>query len=407
MIGHGISVTGLGVVSGPDGGLAPLMARLRDGEAATSAINRRQGYHLEESARLAVLADGVDLSMWVSSAVARRMSRPSRLAVAAARMALVDAGLGESIEGSRTGVVMSTAFGAVESTEKILEAVRLEGPLAASPFMFAESVANAAAGQVAIDAKARGPNITIVQREAGVLTAVGRGAALVSSGRCDRVIVGSVDEMPPVLHALLDRFDALARPGDAGGEIARPFDRARTGFVAAEGAAVLILEREDLARARGARVRARVRAFASAFDHTAPRIGWGRDHASLSSALSTMLRRAGVATSDLTHIVSGASGAVVGDRLEAKTLKGAWRGTLLPPVLTPKAWVGQYGGGFLAASILAAEGAVFGPTPGFTSEDPEIGVRPHGGGALPSTALSLITALASGGAAAWLILEQG
>ncbi len=405
MSGPGVVVTGLGVVAGPDIGGDALAARLQTGDAATFEVDREQLYHQEGGARRAVLVANADLSKWVPPAVARRMSRPSRFAVAAARMAAADAGIDGGVGGPRTGVVMSTAFGAVESTEQILETVRLDGPLAASPFVFAESVANAAAGQIAIDAKAQGPNVTIVQREAGSVTAVGRGAALVTSGRCDRVIVGAVDEMPPVLHALLDRFGALARPGDTGGEIARPFDRARAGFVAAEGAVVLILEREDAAHARGARVRARLRAFASAFDVTAPRIGWGHGHTALGAAAARMLDRAGLTPPDIAVVISGASGAVAGDRLEALTLRETWGGSALPPVLAPKAWVGQYGGGHLAAAILAVGGAAFASTPGFSDVDPALGVRPHDGTRLPAVSPALVTALASGGAAAWLVLE--
>ncbi len=404
--GVGIVITGLGVVSGPDGGVDALARTLSGAEMPATAVDRSKGYHLADSARRAVLTGDLDLSTWVPPGVARRMSRPSRLAVAAARMALAEAGLAGKVEGPRTGIVMSTAFGAVESTEQILEAVRLEGPQGASPFVFAESVANAAAGQVAIDTRARGPNLTIVQREAGALTALGRGAALITSGRCDCVIAGSVDQMPPVLHALLDRFGALARPGNGMHEVARPFDRRRMGFVAAEGAVVLVLERADQARARGVQARARLRAFGSGFDTTAPRIGWGTGHQTLAAALARTLARAGVAACTITHVVCGASGSVAGDRLEGLTLRRLWGDEELPPVLTPKAFVGQYGGGFVASAVLAAAGGTFGPTPGFTDEDPEIGVRPHAGGSLPPASPSLVTTCASGGSAAWLLLDR-
>jgi len=404
--GCSVVVTGLGVVCGTDSGADALARTLLGAAMPVADVDRSQGYHLENSARHAVLTAGLDLSPWLSPALARRMSTPSRLAVAATRMAFIDAGLSHEEECPRTGIVMATAFGSVQSTEQILDGVRRDGPQGASPFVFAESVANAAAGQVAIDTKAHGPNLTIVQREAGALTAVGRGAALVASGCCDRVIVGNVDQIPPVLHALLDRFGALARAGAGRREMARPFDHERSGFVAAEGAAVLIMETEDRARARGARVRARLRGSGGAFDATAPRIGWGKGEAALAAAIARTLTRAGVAVSDITQVVSGASGAVAGDRLEGLTLRRLWADADLPPVLAPKAHLGQFGGGFLAAAVLAAAGGDFGPTPGFSVEDPVIGLRPHGGGWLPPAAPSLVTSFASGGSAAWLLLEQ-
>lgn len=401
-----VAITGLGVVSGPDCGVEALRATLAGATMPTTRIDDRQGYHGSAAPRLAVLTGGLDLSRWVPPALGRRMSPPSRLAVAAARMALEMAGLSGAVEGAGTGVVMSSSFGPVTSTEQMLATARAHGPQAVSPFAFAESVANAAAGQIAIDARARGPNLTVVQREAGSLTAVGRAAALVASGRVDRALAGNVDEMPPILHALLGRFDALARPDATGREVARPFDLARSGFVAGEGAAVAVLEDEARARARGARVLSRVRGFGGAFDPTAPRIGWGRGAAGLAGALRRTLDAAGLAPADVDRVVSGASGARAGDRLEAEILRAAWGDRTLPPVLAPKGHVGQYGGGFLAAALLAMQGGTFGPTPGFDTEDPTLmGVRPFAGGALDAARLGLVLTAGSGGSAAWLLFE--
>jgi 3-oxoacyl-[acyl-carrier-protein] synthase II len=402
-----VVITGLGVVAGPDVGVDALAGTLRGSVMKTEVVDDRQGYHIPGSSRRAVLARGVDLSRWVSLAASRRMSPPSRYAAAAARMALHQAGLAAEGEGATTGVVMSSSFGPVTSTEQMLATARRDGPQAVSPFAFAESVANAAAGQVAILTRSQGPNLTIVQREAGTLTAVGRGAALVSSGRADRVLAGSVDEMPPLLHAVIGRFDALARPDDAGAEVARPFDAARSGFVAAEGAVMLVLERAEAAMARGVRWLARVRGFGSAFDPTAPRIGWGTGHQSLARALLRSLDAAGCKPADITRVVSGASGAVAGDRLEAGVLKAAWSGAPLPAILAPKGHVGQYGGGFLAAAVLSVAGGVFGPTPGFVREDPAIGLRPFAGGSLDASPLSLFITIGSGGSASWLLAEAG
>lgn len=405
-MGFHVVVTGLGVVAGLSCGADRLAETLRGSIMPCTEVDRRDGYHLPESARLAVLSRGVDLSQWVSPSTGRRMSVPSKLAVAAARMAVADADLLGAVAGPRTTVVMSNAFGAVEFTERLLRTAILEGPEAVSPFTFTESVANAAAAQIAIASQAQGSNLTIVQREAGILTAVGRGAAEVAAGRADRALVGGVEEMSPLMHALFDRLESLARPGNAGGEVARPFDRRRSGFVAAEGAVVLVLEDEDRARSRGANIRARVRGFGSAFDPSAPRIGWGRGDATLAQALRGLLDRAGLAPRDVGRIVSGASGSVAGDRLEAHTLRKAWQGNPLPPLLAPKGVTGQYGGGFLASAVLAMSDQEFAATAGFSEPDPALGVIPHLGGPLPPADITLVTSLASGGAASWLLLER-
>ena len=86
-------------------------------------------------------------------------------------------------------------------------------------------------------------------------------------------------------------------------------------------------------------------------------------------------------------------------------LHTVWDGAGLPPVLAPKGVTGEYGGGFLAATVLATQDLEFGPTAGFAEPDPAIGVIPHRGGTLPAPRRVLATSLAAGGAAAWLLLE--
>jgi 3-oxoacyl-[acyl-carrier-protein] synthase II len=284
--------------------------------------------------------------------------------------------------------------------------VLARGPQAASPFVFAESVANAAAGQVAIDTGSHGPNITVMQREAGGLTAIRRGAALVATGVVDRVLAGVVEHASPVLHAVLGRFDALARPDEDGVEVARPFDLHRSGFLLGEGACVVVIERESAARARGAPIRARVVGGGTAFDPTAPRVGWGKGARQVADAITRSLDEARVPVETVSRVVSGASGAVAGDHLEGLTLRHVWGPRPLPGVLAPKAHFGQYGGGFLAAAVLAVAGGCVAPTPGFRTEDPEIRVRPQAGGRLEAAQRLLALTLASGGSAAWVLLES-
>ncbi|MCC7127147.1 MAG: beta-ketoacyl synthase chain length factor [Acidobacteria bacterium] len=403
---HDTVVTGVGVIAGPHVGVDAVRAAMTEAAPRASAVTRDARFHLAQSSRLALLPVAIDWPALLPPGLARRMSPPSRLAVAAARLARADAGLPATPEGPRTAVVLSTAFGAVESTEQMLDTVRIDGPQAASPFVFAESVANAAAGQVAIDTGARGPNLTILQREAGALTAVHRGAELIRSGAADRVIAGVVDHVSPLLHALLDRFEALARPDDHGDEMARPFDAARNGFLLAEGACVLVLERRSVAHERKARVYAAVQTGGGAFDATASRTGWGHGEAAIADAMTRTLERASVPLSEISHVVSGASGARAGDRLEASVLRRMWNDRALPPIITPKAFFGQYGGGLLAAAVLLMTGAELAPTPGFRTPDPALGVQPYAGGTLARARHALVTCMASGGAASWLVLEH-
>jgi 3-oxoacyl-(acyl-carrier-protein) synthase len=405
---------------------------------STAEVDRAAGYHRAHGARRALLTPLGSLMPWLPPAEARRMSPPSRLAVAATRMALAACGLEPAqLAGPGTAVVVATAFGACSFSEALLRQILLEGPESASPYLFTESVANAAAAQIAIACGARGANVTLCQREAGALLAVASGAGAVAAGRAERALVGAVDDISTLLHALLDRMGALARPNRPGacGEVGRPFDRRRGGVVAADGATVLLLETAEAASRAGREPLARVCGWGSAFDPSAPPTGWGGGAEMLGRALRRvlardregcggMLREAGdsaapsvnaapaaaadraAATAGIDLIVSGAAGSRAGDRLEARVLRAAWGAAPLPPVVAPKAVTGEYGGGFLAAAVLVAAGAACGPTPGFEELDPELGIVPHDGSPLAPPAALLATSLAAGGSAAWLILGK-
>jgi 3-oxoacyl-[acyl-carrier-protein] synthase II len=401
-----VVVSGLGIVGPHGAGRDCLAEALRVGAPSLREVaTADHGLATPGGARLAALATGVDLSRWLTPAAARRMSGPSKLAVAAARMALEDAGLGPAASGwTDTAVFMATAFGPSAFTERLFRTIATEGPEAASPFHFTESVANAPAAQVAIDCQARGPNVTVTQREAGALVALDRAAREVAEGRASRALAGSVEEISPVLHALLDRFGALARATGDLPEAARPFDRRRNGLVAGEGASIVVLERESEVRARGGQMLARVVGGAGAFDTTASRVGWGSGAGPLARAVERLLLRTGTRAGEVSAVVSGASGSKAGDRLESKVLRQVFEGRPLPNVIAPKAVTGEYGGGLLGAAVLVALGGELGPTPGFREADPECGIVPHAGGR-PSAGRVLVSSLAAGGAAAWIILE--
>jgi 3-oxoacyl-[acyl-carrier-protein] synthase II len=398
-----ILLTGLGTIGAWGPGADRLAEVLATGEPLMTEVDRSAGYHRSGDPGRACLVPPGQLGCWLSPGESRRMGPPSKLALAASRMAMRCAGLaGGGEEG--TAVVIATAFGPSTNTEALLKQILDEGPEAASPSLFTESVANAPAAQIAIAAGATGPSLTVCQREAGPLLALGRAAGEVSAGRARRALAGSVDEMTPLLHALLGRFGALTHEA-----VARPFDRRRSGFLAGEGATVVTLETAAGLTGRRGRPLARLLAWGSAFDPTAPSIGWGTGVEALARGLKRTLARAGLGPEGVDLIVSGASGSREGDRLEARVLRAVWPlsgKAPLPPVVAPKAVTGEYGGGPLGAAVLAASGSPFGPTPGFAEPDPELGVVPHDGSPLPPPSTVLVTSLAAGGAAAWALLGK-
>lgn len=429
-----VAITGYGTV-GPHGcGREALRRAFRAGPPRLTEVDRSAGYH-RDGARFAALVDPAALADHLSPRQARRSSPPSRYAVVAARLAIEDArsagdspAVHDDSSHGPTAVVTSTAFGPSSFTEQLLRQILLDTPTAASPSLFTEAVANAPAARIALALGARGPNITVTQREAGPLLALAQGARQVAQGRAARAIVAAVDEANPLLHAALDRFGALSgsrRRSASQKELGRPFDRHRDGFVLGEGATALVLEPVTAALDRGARILATIEASVAAFDPAAPRAGYATDPGPLAGRLLGGLGRAAPGAGPnravlptSTTIVAGAAGSRAGDRLEARVLRRAWGARPLPDVLAPKATTGEHGAGLLAGAMLALEGAEWAPTPGFETPDPDLHeatdadggpspFRPWAGGPTPDSEYFLLSALAVGGAAAWTLLRRG
>jgi 3-oxoacyl-[acyl-carrier-protein] synthase II len=402
---HDVVLTGLGTVLAPGAGREPLLAALAAAAPRLTRIDDSDGFHAPRAPRFAALAQHVDMTAWLPAAKARRMSWPSRFTVAAGEMALADARLERgALAHGEVAVAVATSFGTTRNAEQLVREILLRGPENASPALFAESVANAPAAQMAIAAGARGTNLAVTQRESGPLQAVALAARELTLGRCRVAFAGCYEEINPLVHALLGRFQALAQPEADGREVARPFDRRRSGFLAAEGATMVVLETAVEAAARGAVPLARLMACEGAFDPTAPAHGWGRGGEPLAERLLAGLARRGIAPASIDRVVSGASGSVGGDALEAAVLRRVFGGSP-PPVLAPQGATGQHAGGLLAAAALAASGAPAWPTGGFAEPDPALGVVPHDGSPLPPARRVLVSALAAGGAAAWLVLD--
>jgi len=212
-----------------------------------------------------------DPSPWLEHKEARHTDRFAQFAIAAAEMALEDAGRPD-VEADRGGVAIGTGIGGIGTLELQSGVLAERGARRVSPYTIPMIMPNGGAAAVSMRNGWHGPSETIVTACAAGTHSVAAGAKLIASGRCDVVLAGGSESvMTPTTIAGFTNMTALSRSG-----VSRPFDAGRDGFCIAEGAAVLVLEELEAARARGAHVYAEVAGTASnadAYHVTAPSPG--------------------------------------------------------------------------------------------------------------------------------------
>ncbi|HYR95415.1 MAG TPA: beta-ketoacyl synthase N-terminal-like domain-containing protein [Candidatus Binatus sp.] len=268
---------------------------------------------------------------------ALRGERMTQLALAAAGPALSAAGLAvcEGPPRPEVGVVLGTAFGCFLTNVEYQRRLAEGGIGAASPRLFAATVSNAAAGELAIAYRLGGPSVTVSAGAASGLVALGHAAELVRAGRVRAIVAGGLD-------ALGDAVLEWMRDGGLD-----------PGVPATEAAAVLVLETAGSARARGASILGTIEGHAAGFE---PR---GGESQGLAAAVARALGDAGVPPADIELVVSGAGPGAA--RAEDEALRAALGG-LAPRRIRPKLARGEAFGaagplGLLAAFAEAARGA--------------------------------------------------
>lgn len=277
---------------------------------------------------------GFDPSRFLTSKQIKRSSIFSRYAVGAGRLAVDDAGLEPSaIDARRGAVVLSTAYAAEDHLEDERDVLLRDGPAEVSPSLAVAATESIAAAMVSADLGWRGPSRTVIAACAGGTDAVIEGAQLVAQGRADAVLAGGV--MGPVTEVLLASYRNLRVYSPSGW--LRPFDRRRDGFVFAEGAAALVLEPLDAARARGARIYAEVLGGAETNDAGSLVSPTG---SGATECIEGALADAGAEPGDVAHINAHGTGTIVNDRQEAIAIDAAF-GSARPAVSSIKGTLGH------------------------------------------------------------------
>lgn len=405
-----VVVTGVGAVTPLGVGARTLHERwsagasgIADGEAPCSAFEAREFMTVKE---------------------ARRADRFTQLAVAAGDEALADAGVTEAGAGgaasvelpwdrARVACVLGTGIGGIGTLVAGQDTLREHGASRVSPLSVPLMMVNAGAAALSIRHDLRGPTLAVGTACASGAHALGVALRMLQTGEADAVLAGGSEAgLTPLARAAFGALDALSVSG-----ISRPFDARRDGFVMGEGAALLLLERLDDARLRGARVLGTVRGYGSSSDAhhlTAPLA----DGAGMAAAMTAALRDADASAEDVDYVNAHGTSTLLNDRAETLAIKLALgQRAMQVPVSSTKSAIGHLLGAAGAveavATMLALRDRIAPPTLGW--ETPEEGLDldyvPGAARPLPvngngrSSALALSNSFGFGGHNAVLCFE--
>jgi 3-oxoacyl-[acyl-carrier-protein] synthase II len=364
------------------------------------------------------IADGIgacvdfDPEVAMSPKEVRRADRYTQLAVAAAAQAAEEAGLraptSDSPEGEgelvgvdpeRLGVLVGTGVGGLVTLQAECEAWLEGGDRAVSPHFVPMMMPNAAAGTIAMRIGAQGPGFSVSSACATGGHAIGEATRMIDRGEVDAVVAGGTEAaLTGLCIAAFRRMGALSREG-----ISRPFDAGRDGFVMGEGAAVLVLEREDHARARGANILGRIAGYGASNDafHITQPHGEGRGAI---QAMRATLADADAAAGDVGYINAHGTSTPFNDKIETLAIKQVFNGSASPPpISSTKSHIGHLLGAAGAVEALvcveAVRRGVLPPTINYEQPDPDCDLDyvPEGPREAPGLELALSNAFGFGG----------
>ncbi|SMH36017.1 3-oxoacyl-[acyl-carrier-protein] synthase II [Rathayibacter oskolensis] len=390
-----IVVTGIGA-STPLGGTArESWTALLAGESGVSTIEADWVSELEIPVTFAGQAK-VRPEEVLSRPEAKRLDPSSQFALISAREAWADSGITD-VDPLRVGVDYSTGIGGLWTLTDAWDTLRERGPRRVLPMTIPMLMPNAAAAAVSMAIPSRAFARTDVSACASSTEAIANAYEHLQRGLADVVLAGGTESVVhPLPIAAFASMQALSRRNDDPARASRPYDVSRDGFVLGEGAATLVLETEEHALARGARIYAELAGGAVTSDSyhiTAP----DPEGSAAARAMIEALEQAGAARTDVVHVNAHATSTPVGDIAEYRALLRVF-GDHLPniAVSATKAATGHLLGGTGALeaifTVLALHERIAPPTINLTEQDPDIPLdvvttpRPLGDG--PLVALS-------------------
>ena len=317
-----IVVTGLGATTPVGGNVTETWEAILAGESGVRLMpfDWVQTYELPVKIAATIKVSPLDLLTRVE---ARRLDPAGQYGLIAAREAWADAGTPE-VDPERLGVIMGSGIGGVNTLLDQWDTLKEKGVRRVFPLAVPMLMPNGPAAAVSLELGARAGTHTPVSACASGAEANGLAMEMIRSGLADMVVAGGTEAaMHPMPIAGFTAMQALSTRNDEPEKASRPYDTGRDGFVLGEGAAVVVLETEDHARTRGARIYAEVVGLGMSSDayHIAAPDPVG---AGASRAMLEAVKSAGLSPRDIVHINAHATSTPVGDIAESQAIRLAF-----------------------------------------------------------------------------------
>jgi len=406
-----VVVTGMGVITPVGIGIDRFWEAVRNGRSGVKTLRR---FAIDDlPTQFAATSDDFDPEQFIGKKDLRRMDRSAQMAVAAARLALADAGLAEGgFDPYDVGVSIGTGIGGMNTFEDEFTTFLDGGPRRVSPFLAPMMIPNMPAGQVSIQLGLRGPSHCLATACATGSDCIGEAFETIRRGSVPVMLAGGVEAaISRFVIAAFCNSKVLSRRNDAPERASRPFDRDRDGFVMGEGAGVVVLEERERALARGARIIAEVRGYGATADahHMTSPDPTGEP---MARAMQAALHEAGLVPADIDYINAHGTSTQLNDKVETQSIKCAFGPRAYQiPINSTKSMIGHLIGAAgaveLIATALSIRDRFVHPTINLDNPDPECDLDyvPHVGRS-HTIRYAMSNSLAFGGHNASLVLAH-
>ena len=363
-----VVITGMGTINPIAKNLDEFETNLKEMKIGIDVITSFDASNLP--VRIAAEVKDFKPEDYMDRKLVKRLDRYSQFALAAAKQAVEMSGIDLEKYSERTGVLMSSGMGGFITLAEQNEVLRERGPERVSPFLIPMILINMASGVIAIEMGLKGPNFAPVSACATSVHSIALGAMLIRHGYADVVIAGGSEAtIAPLPIAGFASMRALSTRNEDPSRASRPFDKSRDGFVMGEGAGALILEAEEVAKARGARIIAEIKGFAmndDAYHFSAP----NPEAKGSTAAMKMALEDAKISPDQIDFVSCHATSTPAGDEVELKAIENVFGDRVRDIyVNSTKALTGHLLG---AAGVMETIGAIIQMNSGFVHGMPNL-----------------------------------